>query len=214
MKTTTRTLLAAAIVCATAVPCMSAAALIDRGNGLVYDTDRDLTWLANANAGAGSSFDDGNITTDGLMTWTAAMNWAGSLTYAGFSDWRLPSTAESSGTISCPTLSCSSPEMGHLFYMELGGSSGSSIGAVHNADYALFPNLQSAIYWSSTAGPSNGYAYLFNFDNGHYGFQTINFEHYAWAVHNGDIGVSAVPVPTSAWLFASGLVGLVSLRGK
>jgi hypothetical protein len=39
----------------------------------VYDTDRDITWLANGNAGAGSVFDDGVSTTDGLMTWNSPM---------------------------------------------------------------------------------------------------------------------------------------------
>lgn len=44
------------------------AALIDRGGGLIYDTDLNITWLQNANYGAGSTYDDiGNwgSTTDG-----------------------------------------------------------------------------------------------------------------------------------------------------
>lgn len=56
------------------------AALIDRGlfdaDGvpggptvrLIYDDDRNITWLGDANFGAGSAFDNGSSTTDGLMT--------------------------------------------------------------------------------------------------------------------------------------------------
>jgi hypothetical protein len=57
----------------------------------VYDTDLDITWLADANAGVGSTFDNGGSTTDGRMTWVNANAWAASLTVGGFSDWRLPS---------------------------------------------------------------------------------------------------------------------------
>ena len=42
----------------------------------VYDTVLDLTWLADWNAGAGSSFDNGSDTTDGGMTWANANAWA------------------------------------------------------------------------------------------------------------------------------------------
>ena len=44
----------------------------------LYDTDLNITWLRNANAGAGSSFDDGNPT-DGRMSWANANNWANTL---------------------------------------------------------------------------------------------------------------------------------------
>lgn len=32
------------------------ATLIDRGGGLIYDTDRDITWLSDANLIASNSF--------------------------------------------------------------------------------------------------------------------------------------------------------------
>ena len=45
------------------------AALIERLGGLAYyDTEADLTWLADANAGAGSAFDDGPSKTDGELS--------------------------------------------------------------------------------------------------------------------------------------------------
>jgi hypothetical protein len=36
-----------------------------------------------------------------------------------------------------------------------------------------------------------------------------------YAVHDGDVGVAAVPLPAAAvWLFGSGLLGLIGIAGK
>ena len=58
------------------------------GAVFLYDTDLNITWLRNANAAAGSSFDDGVSTTDGYMTWANANNWANALTVGSYSGWR------------------------------------------------------------------------------------------------------------------------------
>jgi hypothetical protein len=50
------------------------------GMKYVYDTVLDLTWLANWNAAAGSSFDNGSHTSDGRMTWANAKSWSAGLT--------------------------------------------------------------------------------------------------------------------------------------
>ena len=70
-----------------AVSISANAALIDRGGGLIYDDDRDITWLADANYAMTSGYD-----ADGMMTWSEAMTWAGNLNYGGYTDWRLPDT--------------------------------------------------------------------------------------------------------------------------
>ena len=62
----------------------------------LYDTDLNITWLRNANAAAGSSFDNGYDATDGYMTWANANNWANTLTVGSFSGWRLPTKGEKS----------------------------------------------------------------------------------------------------------------------
>jgi len=72
------------------------ATLIDRGGGLIYDDVLNLTWLQNANYGAGSSYDNGGSTTDGRMTWANAVAWADTLVYhdsvrnVDIDNWRLP----------------------------------------------------------------------------------------------------------------------------
>ncbi len=100
------------------------AELIDRGNGLIYDSAQDLTWLQNANYAAGltqerrttiiSAINTANPDwlsshqfsqvhagdfikdgyTDGMMTWWGAMAWAQELNVDGHDDWRLPTITD------------------------------------------------------------------------------------------------------------------------
>ena len=50
-----------------AVSTTANAALVDRGGGLIYDDVLNVTWLQNANAALGSSYD--NIDGTGRMIW-------------------------------------------------------------------------------------------------------------------------------------------------
>src|SRR6185436_19325570 len=60
------------------------ATLVLRGTDMVYDTETNLTWLRNANAG-------------GLKTWQGATDWAQSLVFGGKDDWRLPGVSPVGG---------------------------------------------------------------------------------------------------------------------
>lgn len=190
----------------------SHAALIDKGGGLIYDTDLDLTWLADANVAVGSAFDDGTNTGDGRMSWASAVAWADSLTIGGASDWRLPVTADPDATCSGTGPrgdSCTGSEMGHLFYVELGGDPNSTI--LTSGDptlLALFSNLQGQ-YWSGTTEAGfPDYAWDFTFTSGVQSdaFKTTNYL-FGWAVHGGD--VSAVPAPGAVWLLGTGILGFI-----
>ena len=105
------------------------AALISRLGGLAYyDTDADLTWLADANLAYTSGYDS-----DGLMSWSGAKTWAANLSVGGVSDWRLantpqpdPSCSNQNGTTS-RAYNCTGSETGNLFYNVLGGAAGYSI---------------------------------------------------------------------------------------
>lgn len=196
------------------------AALVDRGGGLIYDTDLNITWLQNANHGAGSSYDSGPSTTDGIMTWNDAVAWAANLSYydsvrnVTYTDWRLPTTPQQDLTCSIQWSgisygnNCTGSEMGHLFYNELGGVAGYDIASTHNSNYSLFSNVQSYVYWSGMVYALNNLvAWDFTFGNG---YQNANFKGdggYAWAVRGGD--VAAVPIPAAFWLFGSGLIGFI-----
>jgi hypothetical protein len=180
------------------------ASLFDRGGGLIYDDDLDITWLADANYAKTSGYD-----ADGFMSWSEAMTWASSLVYGGYSDWRLPTSD------TCSSYNCTDSEMGHLFYNELGGEAFSSILFSTDPDLALFTNVQLSLYWSgSEYAPGTVYAWVFGFGDGvQYALGKSNVI-YAWAVHSGDVGAPAVPVPAAVWLFGSGLIGLAAVTRR
>ncbi len=218
------------------------AALIDRGlfdadgSGpgsatvrLVYDDDLNITWLGDANFGAGSPFDDGFSTTDGRMTWASANSWAASLTVGGFTDWRLPTTLQPDPSCTVQTagtppqgsgFNCTGSEMGHLFYTELGGTAGAPLtGPLSSGDpdpdLALFINIQRLVYWSGTEfAPNTDFAWSFDFlVGGQGGNVKVNSGLVAWAVRPGDVS-APVPVPGTLLLLGSGLAGLVGFGRK
>lgn len=226
MFTQQRKLFAAATLWAGILLAASGAAqasLIDRGGGLIYDTDLNVTWLADANYALTSGYDHQDAM-DGLMTWSYAMAWADQLVYGGFSNWRLPTTLQPDS--SCANqysfgsggFNCTGSEMGHLFYNELGGMAGNgyNIEIFHNANYSLFSNLTSDAYWSSTTNATfTGYAWQLYFSGGNQYINNKAGAIRAMAVHDGDIGAGAtVPAPAAAWLLGSGLLGLLGVARR
>ena len=207
-----------------------------------YDTELDITWLANANY-FGST-----------MTWADANAWAAGLdldSTAGPDGWRLPNANPIDGTtadddliayngtedqghnISAPgTLYAGSTanEMAHLFFNTLGNLDYCTTSSVYpdcttQAGYGLsnsgpFSNIQAAndfdLYWTGTeyAPNSTSDAWVFSF---YYGYQAPNDKAsglYAWAVHDGDFGTAIVPLPASVWLFGGGLLGLIGIARR
>jgi hypothetical protein len=206
---------AALVLASLALPGVASASLIDRGGGLIYDTDLNVTWLADANYAFTSGYDQQDFT-DGLMTYAYAMAWADQLTYGGFTDWRLPTTLQPDATCAnqysfgSGQFNCTGSEMGHLFYNELGSVAGN--GSVHNANYNLFTNLSLDQYWSSTpVATLANYSWQFNFLDGNQYVQLKTGAIRAMAVHPGDIGATTVPIPAAGWLLGSGLLALVRL---
>jgi hypothetical protein len=204
----TRTTKAVAATALTALSLMLAsgaeAALVERlGGKAIYDDVADLTWLQDANYAQTSGYD-----ADGRMNWFQAKAWAGSLNIDGVTGWRLPG-----GTIVNGGYNQTASEMGHLFYNLLGGTAGRSITTSHNADYNLFQNVQSWVYWSGVESFSGSIsAWAFDFRSGYevqYG-KSINLS--AWAVRSGDVGASPVPVPGALVLMAPALLGPLGVK--
>jgi Protein of unknown function (DUF1566) len=205
-----RRLTATGMLCAVlAVPGLASAALIDRGNGLIYDTDLDITWMQDANYAQTSGYD-----TDGAMSWSSAAAWADQLVYGGFSDWRLPTTIDI-GLLGCnntmPGDECaiipdpSTSEMAHLFYTELGNLSGYFENGNPRPGGGLtqtgpFINMQVNGYWGGTyhINSTTNTAYGFDMVYGVNYVNELRNARYALAVSDGDIG--AVPVPAAGWL--------------
>lgn len=115
------------------------------GGQIVNDTTNNIAWLANANLAATNTFGVTGININGSMNWYTAQNWINAMNaanYLNYNDWRLPKSD------TCMGYNCTSNEMGNLFYNGLGGVARSSIQAAHNANLALFNNVQSGSYWS------------------------------------------------------------------
>ena len=205
------------------------ATLIDRGNGLIYDSDQNITWLANANLASQQGADSNN---DGLLGQQEAKSWAESLVMvdsqgAVLEDWRLPIAS----IIDLNTHMAG--ELETLFY-DLGGTWGLNLFSVNPVDseLALFTNIQSGWYWG-LGSPLSHHDDLFSFSEGvslhddtvgsdcaqcHVAhgstlpmmLNRLNF--YAWAVRDGDVGMASIPEPATFLLFATGLIGLSRVR--
>lgn len=171
-----------------------------------YDTDLNITWLADANV-------------NGRSTWADALTWAANLSFTDgvsvYDNWRLPITSQPDascgiqGQVSSG-YSCTGSEMGHLFYNELGGVAGLSILSSSDPDLAQFNNLQANLYWSGS-GFNRRRAWVFNFDGGYQGAGFKFNGYYALAVSPGD--VAAVPEAQTYALMLAGL-GLIGWRAR
>ncbi len=167
------------------------------GGQAVYDTDFNITWLADANYAQTSGYD-----TDGMMFWTDANAWAASLNIGGYTGWRLPSS-----DTACNNFNCTNSELGHLYYTELGVTLNNDITSSTNPDLALFTNVQSVYYWSSTElAPVPYLAWIFQTGTGFQANGSKDDSHPAWAVRTGDVGGGGgtVPEPGMIWLFGAG----------
>jgi len=196
-----RVLLAAAMFCACGFAQAQAALVSDARGQTVYDTVRNVTWLANANLAATQSFGVTGINRDGSMSWETAQAWIAAMNaanYLGSNRWSLPATQlPDDGCTQRPKSAafgygCTGSQMGNLFYIELGGERGSTIELQHNASYSLFKNFQPYLYWSSTEWTrvANS-AFSFSFGNGFQGTNVYVNDMYAMAVAPGRVGRGA-----------------------
>ncbi len=179
------------------------AALVDRGNGMIYDSAQEITWLQDAN------------TLGSATNWANASSWADNLEHGGYNDWRLPSVGESpsnnvvngeSVIENCPPgVICRSA----TDYSE---TPAETSGLFYTANYSNdFSNIQPNFYWLAEE-QSNSRAWRFSMANGHQNSRNKTLSAYAWAVRDGDI--TAVPLPSAAWLLLSALGGLFGISKK
>lgn len=188
------------------------AALINRGGGMVYDSDLDITWLQDWNLSRTLG-----VSTYGQMSWGGAVAWAADLVFGGYSDWRLPTAANPDGSGPCgPGYNCRDGELGHLWYTELRND---SVGGLRNV--GDFLNLNNAsIYWTATEYAQDPrYAWFFYSGVGWQGWQENRFAlgkanlMNAVAVRDGDVGTAITePASLALSLIALGAVALQRRR--
>lgn len=204
----------------------SQATLLDRGNGMVYDTDQDLTWLKDTNIA--KTRGHGN---DGKLHVTEVMDWVNSFEYAGYSDWRLPefdlqacyNSAIFIDEFQCLTDDTSTGEITFMHNQILGNSFWlnrnnardcpdlftSANGCLVNtgADGVAFDNFTPDFYWVTNVS-NPGVTFSFNPADGSHHENWGDFaDAYAWLVRTGDVA-AAVPEPRMLLLLAAGLIGL------
>lgn len=220
------------------------ATLIDRGNGLIYSTDLDITYMQDAYA-------------FGSMNRSSAQSFVDNLAYGGYNDWRLPSLSNVDPGVDItdyfanryltivPTDHNSfsgifAGELGHIIYSE-GLDYVKTPNAGQFGTIGIFDNVYGGGYWTSedylwtgqpyedpegTAEtvekpfprtPKTGFGWLVYFGGDKGERKTLlktNNSRGVWAVHNGDIGASAVPLPAAAWLFGTGVIGLLGFARR
>ncbi len=207
------------------------AALVSRGGGMIYDSTRDITWLADMNYANTSGYSGAGVDPTGKMTWVAAGIWANGLVYGGYDDWRLPTLNSSDTTCDWSDNpgggfppeyygpNCTGGEMSHLFASDLGNKAGESVldqngdTAEQIANLALFSNVQSAVYWSGTESASDqSIAWRYQPNLGvqfRAGKTTVG---YTVAVRPGD--VAPVPEPQTLALALLAMGAAVAARRK
>ncbi len=205
----------------------------------VYDTVLDLTWLANWNAGARTSFDNWLSTSDGTMTWANAKAWAASLTDFG-GGWALPSVLDT-GTPGCNVANsgtdcyynvygsdagrAAGSPLAHMYYDTLGNKSVYDASGGFQPDYGLkntgpFSNMQSRSYWSGTAfvdpEKEGNEAWVFSMSGGSQNGGNQDVGDFAVAVRPGDVFAASVPEPEGLALLglAFGAFAVVRLRRR
>ncbi len=185
----------------------ASATLIDRGNGMIYDSFQNLTWLQDANYAKTSGYDS-----DGLMSWDDAMAWVENLTYGGYDDWRLPQlNIVSSGfgfsIIFSEILLGPSTTLAAGICFQPTVLNNSNQGSACVPGNSPFSNIGSVPFWygaedgnAAWASDVGGFLYPIALYPKSESFQ-------AWAVRDGD--VAGVPEPQS---LALTILGLACMR--
>jgi hypothetical protein len=211
--------------------CAQAALQSRQGGAMLYDTDLDITWVADANSFKTQTENNSNFVNQvildngGIVSFysdlrfepisyslsstdfdldSGNMNWFGAIAWTD----SLNSGGHRNWTL--PT----EDQLAHLYFDELGGTLFESIIDTHNNNYFMFKNIQPSPYWSINyssfgGGPGNSGIRVVEFNSGYR--SELNFLSFAsaWAVHPGDI---YLPLPSASYLFLLSILSFCGLK--
>lgn len=175
------------------------------------------------------------------QSWITAMNDAN---YLGYNDWRLPTTTPVNGFdfdfelrydgLSDHGYNGISSEMGWMYYNNLNNTGLCDFfGNCPQPGWSPTPNVTftdgetgltksfavnnlngETIFWTGVGNDDDASAWAFRFNDGNQHGRVTSEDSlwYAMAVRDGD--VAPVPLPVSAWLFMSGLLGMLSINRR
>ena len=170
----------------------SIATLLPSPDGItVFDSAKNVNWLADANLAATDRFalPVCNATTDpttcinpsGSMSYQAATAWVAAMNAANFmghDNWQLPATPivdEGCGFTGPQNNSfgfgCTAGALGALYYNALGFTAPNTAVAIPGNMVGPFSNFQPYLYWSQTSVNGTGYG-TFSFNTGFHGSNT------------------------------------------
>jgi len=162
--------------------------LIDRGHGLLYDVERDITWLQDSNYAKTIG-----RTPDGQMDWPAARAWVAGLTYRGIGGWRLPDARGADGSGPREAENSADGEIGHLFLVASKRMSPSDLQLKNFDPYRIY-------WYRNEASATEAWGYkMVGLKQGklaknpwQMGDVTIPLPDkvLAWPVHDGDVGAN------------------------
>ena len=184
-------------------------AIIADSNGVIKTTPNfyDLSGSHHLSTSDFSSTDLGRTDWWGAK---AFINYLNAIAYAGVSHWALPRTPDNSSSGGQGIITS---QLGELYYNEIGGIPEAAISDTHNANYNLFSNVKSYVYWSDTEYSSYPlYAWVLNTINGSQGGYDKIGLNYAWVV-TSDTVVPA-PLPSALYLFGCGILGLWTMKRR
>jgi hypothetical protein len=195
-KTTLHSVLVTALSGLLAILMMGSAqaALVDRGGGLIFDSDQNVTWIQNPFLVISSpvDFDRADFRISNYV-------YNDSLRSTSWDDWRMPNTSEL------------------LYLYDVYGVRGSTEGSLFLNVQADYPSNPYSSYWGisylNNYNPPFAYSARMDFSSGTSNALATNAATlYAWAVRNGDVPAVPEPETYGMMLMGIGLIGFVVRR--
>jgi hypothetical protein len=177
-----------------------------------YDSAQHVTWLADANLAASQGLGSGFG--PGAMNWSEASSWAAGLDVDSVTGWRLPrsfvpdlaSLCAGGSSAACTGRITFDSELSRLWDQVGAG------GPFTNSHFTYWTGNT----YTPVGEPTHFYTQIFSFDSGlRYMTDELSVPAlHAWAVHDGDIGVSPIPEPSTQALLLAGLASILILARR